>query len=70
MPAVRREGGGQQMVADDDEGMLPIVLPVADGRPLHISIAGLTVSAEPLGNEDQDAADDRGAAPSGERPVR
>lgn len=66
MPTVRREACRQHMVADDMEGGLAILLAIAGGGLPHVCVGRLPPAVEALGDQDDDAADDRRPAPGGD----
>lgn len=63
MSAVRREARRKHMVADYMDGGRPVVLAVAGGGAPYIAVGRLPPAVEPLGGQDEDAADDRCPVP-------
>lgn len=63
VPAVRCEGRRQHVVADHMEGMFAVVLTIAGSGLPHVGIGWPPPAVEPLGDQDQDTADDRRPVP-------
>ncbi len=66
VPAIRREGRRQHVVADYMEGGLAVVLAIPGSSLPHVRVGRLPPAVEPLGDQDEDAADDRRPVPSGD----
>jgi len=66
VPAVRRKGRREHVIADHRECLLAVPLAIAIGGLLDISVGRLPPTVEPLGDKDEYAADDRGTVPGGD----
>lgn len=69
VPAVRREGGGEHVVADHVQRASSVPLAIPIRRLPDLGLRRLLAAGEALGNEDQNAADDRGNIPGGDRRI-
>lgn len=59
MPTVRSEGCRQHVVGNHMEGVFAIVLTITGSGVLHVGVGRLAPMVEALGEQDENASDDR-----------
>lgn len=67
MPAVRREGCGEHVVADDPVRLDPVIFTIQCRSVPNVVIGRFAPPVSPLGSKHQEVADDRRHVPCCER---
>lgn len=69
VPAIRREGRAEHVVANDPEGLGTVVVTVEPRRATNLVVGGFATPVEALRDDYEHAADDRSRVPGGNRLV-